>query len=209
MVRTTLKMAILGAVAGIAASASAVTVANYSFESPVQGSGYTYSPVVSGNVFNSGAGVQGNGSAWGFAAAPDGVQTAFLQSYYSSFGTIAMDVTGLVNGGKYTVSFSIADRGGYYDNPVSVAFNTTNLGTFAAPSTAWTGFTTAQFTATGTTGTLLFAVGPNTGYDADIGLDAVSITGGVPEPASWALMIGGFGLVGSAMRRRRAIALTA
>lgn len=28
--------------------------------------------------------------------------------------------------------------------------------------------------------------------------------GGVPEPASWALMIAGFGLVGAAMRRRRA-----
>ena len=31
----------------------------------------------------------------------------------------------------------------------------------------------------------------------------------VPEPASWALMIGGFGLVGSAMRRRAASAVTA
>ena len=30
------------------------------------------------------------------------------------------------------------------------------------------------------------------------------IPGGVPEPASWALMIGGFGLVGASMRRRRA-----
>ena len=29
------------------------------------------------------------------------------------------------------------------------------------------------------------------------------VGGGVPEPASWALMIGGFGLVGLAMRRRR------
>lgn len=29
-------------------------------------------------------------------------------------------------------------------------------------------------------------------------------TGTVPEPASWALMIGGFGLVGAALRRRRA-----
>jgi hypothetical protein len=29
---------------------------------------------------------------------------------------------------------------------------------------------------------------------------------GVPEPASWALMIGGFGLAGASLRRRRAIA---
>lgn len=29
---------------------------------------------------------------------------------------------------------------------------------------------------------------------------------GVPEPASWALMIGGFGLAGAALRRKRAIA---
>ena len=34
----------------------------------------------------------------------------------------------------------------------------------------------------------------------------VSATPGVPEPASWALMIGGFGLVGSALRRRRVAA---
>jgi hypothetical protein len=31
-------------------------------------------------------------------------------------------------------------------------------------------------------------------------------TGGVPEPRSWAMMIAGFGLVGAAMRRRRAVA---
>lgn len=30
----------------------------------------------------------------------------------------------------------------------------------------------------------------------------ISDAGGVPEPASWAMMLGGFGLVGGAMRRR-------
>ena len=30
-------------------------------------------------------------------------------------------------------------------------------------------------------------------------------TGGVPEPTSWALMIGGFGLTGAALRRRRSV----
>jgi hypothetical protein len=34
-------------------------------------------------------------------------------------------------------------------------------------------------------------------------------TGSVPEPASWALMISGFGLLGAALRRRRAVAFVA
>ncbi|MGZ3403672.1 MAG: PEPxxWA-CTERM sorting domain-containing protein [Phenylobacterium sp.] len=41
------------------------------------------------------------------------------------------------------------------------------------------------------------------------GVDGMILAGvslGVPEPASWALMIGGFGLAGAALRRRRAIA---
>lgn len=39
--------------------------------------------------------------------------------------------------------------------------------------------------------------------------NAIPGAGGVPEPAAWALMIAGFGGVGMAVRRRRAIALAA
>nr|WP_281422184.1 PEPxxWA-CTERM sorting domain-containing protein [Sphingobium xanthum] len=37
------------------------------------------------------------------------------------------------------------------------------------------------------------------------GLDNISLTplGAIPEPASWALMIGGFALAGAAMRRSK------
>ena len=35
---------------------------------------------------------------------------------------------------------------------------------------------------------------------------APAAAGAVPEPASWAMMVGGFGLLGGAMRRRRAVA---
>ncbi len=34
-------------------------------------------------------------------------------------------------------------------------------------------------------------------------LDNITVNGGVPEPASWAMMLGGFGLVGGIMRSRR------
>ena len=36
-----------------------------------------------------------------------------------------------------------------------------------------------------------------------------SVPGGVPEPASWAMLIAGFGLTGAAMRRRRSTAVAA
>ena len=36
-----------------------------------------------------------------------------------------------------------------------------------------------------------------------IGIDAIGGGGGVPEPATWAMMIMGFGFVGNAARRRR------
>ena len=50
-----------------------------------------------------------------------------------------------------------------------------------------------------------FAETDNQGF-FQAGLDNVSVTGSgaVPEPASWAMMLGGFGLVGGAMRRRSA-----
>jgi hypothetical protein len=68
----------------------------------------------------------------------------------------------------------------------------------------------------GTSYTLAF-VGVSTLGDATVFLDDVSATvraaptnsGAIPEPASWALMIAGFGLVGGMARRRRAGALSA
>jgi hypothetical protein len=52
----------------------------------------------------------------------------------------------------------------------------------------------------------------NSGSDDGMAIDDLAMTlttsapAAVPEPASWAMMLGGFGLVGSALRRRRASA---
>jgi hypothetical protein len=49
--------------------------------------------------------------------------------------------------------------------------------------------------------------GARSPLDSDVAF-SIQGTSGAPEPAGWALMIGGFGLAGAALRRRRT-ALTA
>ncbi|WP_185965042.1 PEPxxWA-CTERM sorting domain-containing protein [Glacieibacterium frigidum] len=63
-------------------------------------------------------------------------------------------------------------------------------------------------------GTSSGGISGNNGFDPDAvaGINFIDLTppvGGVPEPGTWALMIGGFGLVGGAMRRRTALATVA
>jgi hypothetical protein len=40
-------------------------------------------------------------------------------------------------------------------------------------------------------------------YNSEVGTQFSAVTASVPEPANWAMMTGGFGLLGAAMRRRR------
>lgn len=84
--------------------------------------------------------------------------------------------------------------------------NTGDTGTFSLPTTATAGFIGFGFNAAVTSVTFSAVTG---GSDASsyFGIDNLRGYAGanavVPEPASWAMMIGGVGLVGGAMRRRR------
>ena len=66
-----------------------------------------------------------------------------------------------------------------------------------------------SFTGTGSPTTLTLAA--VTGGNGGVFFDKVSVdsAGGVPEPATWALMLGGFGLMGASLRRRRPATATA
>ncbi|HPU15970.1 MAG TPA: PEPxxWA-CTERM sorting domain-containing protein [Polymorphobacter sp.] len=91
--------------------------------------------------------------------------------------------------------FSVVSRSG--------VVTVTSLGALVAPlQTAHFNFTVTNLAAADFVGVIIGNAG---NYSNDsTGLNfSVSSVASIPEPASWALMIGGFGMVGSALRRRR------
>lgn len=77
----------------------------------------------------------------------------------------------------------------------------TLLGTLAF-AIADPNFQTVSYTSLGPLITS-FVFDSTLGGQLNTGLDNISITTGVPEPANWALLIAGFGVVGAARRRQR------
>lgn len=190
--------------AGGTGGGGTVLVTDASFENPPQNGGYTYGPVVTGASFSGYAGVAGNGSGWGFAAAPDGNQVAFIQGYASANGVISLAVSGLTPGATYAVRFAVAQRPGFVANPLTVGFaptsqGTASLGTFTPASTSFAYVTSASFTASAATGTLTFT-GTSSSGDLSTGLDAISIVAGaagptVPDSSFESPPLGGSGYV--------------
>ena len=97
--------------------------------------------------------------------------------------------------GNYTLPSTVMLQIG--DDPAQAFTNsdTTPL------ATNWRRFETT-FVGIGIPTEIVFRNGTPLG-DAEAGLDNVSLTAGVPEPAAWAMMILGFGLAGASLRRRR------
>ena len=132
----------------------------------------------------------------------DGSFQAFFGPVGST-GGISQDIA-TVAGKNYTVSFDLYNFGGATTSE-AVSFGGTTLESTVNPPASPYSTHTYHVTATGATTTLAFTFRHDPSYFL---LDNVSVTPGVPEPAAWALMIAGFGLVGSALRRR-AVALAA
>ena len=93
--------------------------------------------------------------------------------------------------------------------------NTAILGSDGGPALggfqSWTSFAAATPVFQAGTNTITFDVinfGQASGNPSGLRVEFLSsAVGSAPEPATWALMIGGFGLAGAALRRRRAAAV--
>jgi hypothetical protein len=154
-----------------------------------------------GVTFSGMSGVQNNAPAWNFPAAPaPGTNAAFIQSYNGKPtppGTISFDLSSLIVGQAYSLTFSEVARPGGAD-PFTVSYGLTNFGTFT-PTFSWTQVT-ETFVAQSAT-SLVFA-GTILAGDHSSGIDNISISA-VPEPSTWAMMILGFFGVGLAAYRRQ------
>lgn len=105
-----------------------------------------------------------------------------------------------------TSTEGVKDHGSFIDQPALVVGNSGVP--FDKP------FTDVTLTFRPTTDGLLYLYGsgysgaPGDSDDDNVGLilDDVRLTAAVPEPASWALLVAGFGLTGALVRRRRTAA---
>jgi MYXO-CTERM domain-containing protein len=170
-------------------------------------------PAFAANLLTNGGFETGNFTGWsqfgstdatgvsGFFSPYNPTQGAF-QAYFGPFssrGGITQSFSTQV-GKTYTFTFDAAafEGGSLFDAAIGGVSKLTVFGG------AWD-YTSYSFShvATATTTAVTFTMRHIPLYYM---LDNVSVTGSVPEPHAWAMLIAGFGLVGAAARRRRNVA---
>ena len=125
--------------------------------------------------------------AFGGGNAPSGtLMSTTFNTVLGSIYTVNFDF-GALGGGSEPLTFSVAGQN-FTVNPVA----NNNIV-----------FTAGSFTFVGTGGVTSLDVVSGGVDNVDAIVDNISIAGAVPEPAAWALMILGFGIVGGVLRRSR------
>jgi len=212
-------LAAAGAMALLAAPASALAselVTNGSFEKAPSGNSILPggdSSISGWTTINEGV-EWFTGGTYGTGPAHDGDSMVDL-AWYTSSGTPGGGIKqtfATTPGGTYRLSFyginaNFAGRDGtgvvnaLIDGNPLASFSVVRVAPTWGSISDWQYFS-KSFVAAGASTTLSFTNTQNA-YEHFAVIDSVSVTGGVPEPATWALMIGGFGLTGAALRRRR------
>ena len=192
-----IRYALAAASFALASPAMAQIVQNGGFESPVIGSGYVQYDSPSSAIT-------------GWSVTGGSVDIVRAPSYIVSAGSQALDLNGLSAGTisqtlsltpnqAYVLSFFYSNNGGGTGTGTVSVGNLVNVPLSHSGGTSYTQF--VQSFIAGPTNTLTFA-STNDG-SGGLFLDAINISA-APEPATWAMMIGGFGMAGVALRRRKA-----
>ncbi|MBC7522568.1 MAG: PEPxxWA-CTERM sorting domain-containing protein [Sandarakinorhabdus sp.] len=200
-----LRTALLAAVM-IAAPASAASnlIVNGGFENTGFGGTGSYY-----NLGNSGADHAVPGD-FGFAVTlndVDLIANGVYAPFLATGGAYNLDLNGYNTGAigqtfatqlgrAYRVSIDYSQNGGGKSAVVNV--NGSGIGTLIG-SGSWQNFTT---TFAGTGAPTVFDITSIVGSSGGITLDNISVSD-VPEPATWAMMLTGFGMLGFAMRKRQ------
>ncbi len=202
---------VLGAVQAQAAS----LLVNGSFEDTTNfvNQGNDTMSLLNGDMSMTGWTVTGDSLAWIGPANPfggsasDGSYFLDLTDYPNGppFGGVSQTIS-TQTGSVYTLTFDLGSSSSYGLPAAITATAGSTSQTFTSTLTGTNNWEseTMTFIGTGspTTITLIGSAG-----NAYIGLDNVSLTAtsrGVPEPGTWALLLGGIGGLGAVLRRRRA-----
>ena len=201
-------VALAGAVAAISAllataPAQAGVISFAEFDDLGGGPGATFFDVASADGWTAGVGtieIQHNNVA---GLAYSGSNLVELDS--NSNSTMFLNLAA----GTYTVDYFYSPRPNVSanSNGITLSIGATLLDGVTAAGGGGTTWSQRSVTFTTNGGPLTFAaVGTSDSLGGYLDNITVSTAGGVPEPASWALMICGFGLAGAALRNRARIA---
>lgn len=206
------KLAAAALLAGMTTGASAVTVFSEDFNAPAFAGGLLVANDSSDRFGSTDYFFINNANGWTFAAGSflarpaGGTDGAVLLN--ESTGAASRLITGLSIGQQYSLSFLLSgdNRPGdaYVLNGSIAGLSFSVGGVDGASGTNPGTLLSYNFTATGTQHTLSFDEISATLASPII--DNITITSAaIPEPSSWAMLLAGFGMVGFAARRRRAL----
>lgn len=210
------------AIALIASGAGAVTVPNGDFEAGNTGftSAYKYGPnandlstmgedtysVVDNAQFSHSSFVR-----YGDHTSGEGLYLVANAAVTANTTVYASSSIAVIAGKTYTFGGFFSNA--YPDSPAQIDFRVSLDGgpaasigsyTIAAGAGVWNSASFTFNSGTATSVVLSFVDLNLAGGGNDFGIDDITLTGAVPEPATWGLMLVGFGLVGFAARRRGA-----